>query len=160
VKDPYLNQLLTKNEKVVFETRQHWLVLTLQILPELLSAIVITTLVTILYLNQISGPALLWAYLLNLIPLASLLRDYLRWRFHTYIVTTRRVIQISGIFAKNVSDSSLEKVNDVNLQQSVWGRFFDFGTLEILTASELGMERFVRVAHPIQFKKALLEARD
>ncbi len=49
-------------------------------------------------------------------------------------------------------------MNDINLEQNVWGRIFDFGNLEILTASELGMERYVNVAAPLEFKKALLEA--
>ncbi|MCD4673088.1 MAG: PH domain-containing protein [Anaerolineaceae bacterium] len=158
--DPYLTKLLTKNEKVVFQTRQHWLSLALQILPEILSSTVITTLITIISRNWVPRQALPWAYLLNLIPLASLLRDVLRWRYHKYVITNRRIIHLSGIIAKNVSDSSLEKVNDVNLEQTFLGRIFDFGNLEILTASELGMERYVSVAFPIQFKKALLEAGD
>lgn len=159
MEDPYLKNLLIKNEKIVFETRQHWLILVLQILPEVFSIIVITTLISIIHRNWLPTPAFFLAYLLNLIPLASLARDVLLWKRHIYVITNRRIIQMWGIFAKNVSDSSLEKVNDVNLSQSVWGRFFDFGTLEILTASDLGMERYVHVAHPIQFKKALLEAR-
>ena len=156
--DPYLSNLLIKNERVLFQTRQHWLSLALQILPEILSAIVITTLVWIIRTNWMFSHTVRWAYLLNLIPLASLLRDVARWRYHQYIITTHRIIHLSGVIAKHVSDSSLDKVNDVNLEQNVWGRIFNFGNLEILTASELGMERYVKVANPLQFKKALLEA--
>lgn len=156
--DPYLSKLLIKNEKVLFQTRQHWLNLALQILPEILSAIAITILVWIIRTNWMFSPNVRWVYLLNLIPLASLIRDVARWRFHQYIITTHRIIHLSGVIAKHVTDSSLDKVNDVNLEQNVWGRIFNFGNLEILTASELGMERYVNVASPLEFKKALLEA--
>ena len=156
--DPYLSKLLIKNEKVLFETRQHWLNLAFQILPEILSAIAITTLVWIIKTNWMFSRTILWAYLLNLIPLVSLLRDVVRWRYHKYIITSHRIIHLSGVIAKHVSDSSLDKVNDINLEQNVWGRIFNFGNLEILTASELGMERYVNVAAPLEFKKALLEA--
>jgi uncharacterized membrane protein YdbT with pleckstrin-like domain len=158
VDDPYFSKLLVKNESVLFKTRQHWLSLVVQLLPEILSAIIITILITIIHNNWVPGRAFLWAYLLNFIPFASLLRDVARWRYHQYIITTRRIIHISGVIAKHVSDSALDKVNDINLEQNVWGRIFDFGNLEILTASELGMERYVNVAAPLEFKKALLEA--
>lgn len=155
--DPYLSKLLIKNEKVLFATRQHWLALALQILPEILSTAAITTLVAIIHQHWLPEKTP-WAYLLNLIPLASLVRDVLRWRYHQYIITSRRIIHLSGLIAKHVSDSTLDKVNDINLEQNFWGRIFDFGNLEILTASELGMERYVNVAAPLDFKKALLEA--
>jgi uncharacterized membrane protein YdbT with pleckstrin-like domain len=42
----------------------------------------------------------------------------MKWKNHQYIITNRRVIQINGIVNKNVTDSSLEKVNDVHMTQS------------------------------------------
>ena len=38
---------------------------------------------------------------------------------------------------KTSTDSSLEKINDARLNQSVFGRIFGFGDLEILTASDI-----------------------
>jgi hypothetical protein len=84
----------------------------------------------------------------------------LAWWNRQYLVTSRRVIQVSGSFNKNVVDSSLEKVNDVKLTQSVFGRVFDYGDVEILTASELGANLFRRIENPIQFKTAMLNAKE
>ena len=47
-----------------------------------------------------------------------------------YVLTNRRVIQIQGVVNKRAADSSLEKINDAVLTQSVFGRIFDFGDLE------------------------------
>jgi uncharacterized membrane protein YdbT with pleckstrin-like domain len=89
-----------------------------------------------------------------------MLRDILIWSNREYIVTNRRVIQISGVFSKDVVDSSLEKVNDVKMSQSFLGRTFDYGDIEILTASETGDNLFKRIGNPIKFKTAMLNAKE
>jgi uncharacterized membrane protein YdbT with pleckstrin-like domain len=92
--------------------------------------------------------------------LLSVLRDILDWMNRQYIVSNRRVIQISGILNKNVTDSSLEKVTDVKMEQSAFGRLFDYGDIEILTASEFGVNLFRRIEEPIRFKTAMLNAKE
>ena len=82
------------------------------------------------------------------------------WRNHKYFVTSRRVIQVFGVFTKNVTDSSLEKVNDVKMEQTILGRLLNFGNIEILTASELGVNRFTKIGKPIIFKTAMLDAKE
>ena len=89
-----------------------------------------------------------------------MVRDFLIWFNRQYIVTNRRVIQTSGVFSKDVVDSSLEKVNDVKLSQSFWGRLFDYGDIEILTASEVGANVFRSIGEPIKFKTAMLNAKE
>src|SRR5437016_4036646 len=124
----YLNQLLGKNEQILYEAHQHWALLIRNILPELaliiLGGVLITQIVTLVGAVQIA-----LGYLLLLIPLVMLLRDWLIWSNHKYVVTTHRVIQMFGVFNKNVTDSSLDMVNDVKLEQSFWGRLFDYGDI-------------------------------
>lgn len=76
------------------------------------------------------------------------------------MVTNRRVIQFSGIFNKSVVDSSLEKVNDVKMNQSFFGRMFDYADVEIMTASEMGVNVFKRIGEPVNFKTAMLNAKE
>jgi len=157
--DTYLNNLLGENETILFVTRQHWLVLLGEILVEALLTIAIIVLVTMLWSLLLMNPLVLFGYLLLLLPLGSMGRDYLIWGNRKFVVTTRRVIQISGVFSKNVTDSSLEKVNDVKMEQSFLGRLLDYGDIEILTASELGANLFRRIGRPIRFKTAMLNAK-
>ncbi len=158
--DSYLRSLLGENESILFVTRQHWLVLLAEILSESILAlawIILVTLVWLLWLPNLLVPL---AYLLLLLPLLSLLRDVLIWANRQYLITNWRVIQISGVFNKDVTDSSLEKVNDVKLEQSVLGRLLDYGNIEILTASELGVNKFRQVGQPIRLKTAMLNAKE
>lgn len=155
----YMNQLLGEYEKIILDTRQHPFVLISAILLEIFLVIIFSTILIILVLAR--NEPLIWAgFLVLIIPIASMVRDILVWSNRQYIVTNRRVIQISGVINKNVTDSSLEKVNDVKLIQSFWGRLFNFGDVEILTASELGINRFKRIGNPVHFKTAMMNAKE
>jgi len=157
----YLKNLLGENEQIVFVTRQHWLVLLGQILAKSVLALGLVILITLIWRIWLPQSLLVpLAYLLLLLPLLSLLQNVIIWMSQQYIVTDWRVIQISGVFSKEVTDSSLEKVNDVKLDQTFLGRLLDYGDLEILTASELGVNRFSYVGRPVRLKTAMLNAKD
>ena len=165
--DSYLNSLMGDNEQIMVVTHRHWSVLLLETLSELILAIALIVLVTlILFFSPLLGPLAVigpffaLGYLLLLFPLASLTRDVLRWSNRKFVITSRRVIQLSGTFNKDVTDSSLEMVNDVKLDQTFWGRLLNFGDVEILTASELGVNKFTTIADPVRFKTAMLNAKN
>jgi uncharacterized membrane protein YdbT with pleckstrin-like domain len=157
--DRYIAKALAHDEEVVFVTRQHRLVLFGQIISEAVLALTVIALVTYAWRRWDPHPLFPLAYLVLIFPLVSLAVDVLRWGKHQYVVTNRRVLEARGILNKEVTDSSLEKINDVKLTQPLLGRMFDFGNLEILTASESGLSRFRNVNHPIRLKTAMLDAK-
>lgn len=153
----YIQSMLGENERILLRTHQHRFVLFSMVVAELT--------ITLLLFIGVSAAAFYYplaaaAFVLMLIPLGSMARDILVWSNHQYLVTNRRVIQVSGIFNKNVVDSSLEKVNDVKMTQSFFGRMFDYGDIEILTASETGANQFKRIGNPVLFKTAMLNAKE
>lgn len=160
--DPYLQRLLGENEKIILITRQHWFILARNIFIEILLilAIFIASSLLLILFNVAATIVIPIGFLLTLLPVASLSLDVANWSSCQYILTNRRVIQITGVFNKTTEDSSLEKVNDVKMVQSFWGRLFDYGDIEIMTASELGVNTFRRIAKPIQFKTAMLNAKE
>lgn len=83
----------------------------------------------------------------------------LRYLNQEYVLTNRRVIQVEGVFNRSSTDSSLEKINDAVLTQSLFGRMFNFGDLTVLTASDSAIDRMKMIRNPIGFKKAMLEAK-
>jgi hypothetical protein len=155
--DSYLKSLLGDKENIILIAHQHWLVLLGEIASELLLSLVVVVFVIVLFL--FTGPLAFLVLVVLLAPAASLTRDILIWSNRKYIITNRRVIQLSGVFNKDVMDSSLEKVNDVMLDQSFLGRVFGFGDIEVLTASEIGVNKIRRIANPIQYKIAMVNAK-
>ena len=83
----------------------------------------------------------------------------LRYLNQEYVLTNRRVIQVEGVLNRSSTDSSLEKINDAVLTQSLFGRMFGFGDLTVLTASESAIDRMKMIRNPIGFKKAMLDAK-
>ena len=160
MRDVYLNRMLGERERILLITRQHWLVLVREIMVEVLLAIALIVLVTLILIVWLANPLVALGYLLLVLPALSMWRDIAAWTNHKYVVTNRRVIQIFGVINKNVTDSSLEKVNDVKMEQSLLGRLFNYGDIEILTASELGINRFTRIGNPVRFKTAMLNAKE
>jgi uncharacterized integral membrane protein len=155
--DNYIQDLLGENERILLVTRQHWFVLFSNILLEILLIVLVVVGVSAL---SLVNPLATFGYILVLVPLAGMIRDILIWSNRQYIVTNRRVVQISGVLSKDVVDSSLEKVNDVKMSQSFFGRLFDYGDIEILTASEMGVNNFRHIGNPIKFKTAMLNAKE
>jgi uncharacterized membrane protein YdbT with pleckstrin-like domain len=155
--DTYIQSLMGQKERILLVTRQHWFVLFSTILLEIILTLVLVAAViaaTVFY------PIAAFGFILVLVPLIGMARDILIWYSRQYIVTNRRVMQVSGVINKNVIDSSLEKVNDVKMTQPFFGRLFDYGDIEILTASELGVNLFKRIGDPVKFKTAMLNAKE
>ncbi len=167
----YLDQLLGRGEQILYIARQHLFVLIANILAELsLIALLVAAGVTsnwafkdsttpIVGSFTASSLILLICVTISIIVMISGFIDYLRWNTEQYVITDRRVIQVRGIFNKRVIDSSLEKINDVELRQSMIGRMMNFGTVEILTASDEGVNVMDRIEDPLEFKKAMLDAK-
>lgn len=100
------------------------------------------------------------AIVVAIIPAVEAIRITLDWVNERYIVTNRRVIEVRGTINKQVSDSALEKVNDVELRQSVVGRMLGYGTVQIITGSDIGVNMFRRISGPLRFKRAMLNAKE
>jgi uncharacterized membrane protein YdbT with pleckstrin-like domain len=161
----YVQRMLAESEKILVITRQHWFVVASSIFFE--SAMIVFSLVALIvgvFVVKSVPPVAeviigLACFIIILFMGISMLRDILIWWNRQYIITSMRVIQISGVVNKNLTDSSLEKVNDVKLSQSILGRIFDYGDVQILTASELGANLFRRIGNPVGFKTAMINAK-
>lgn len=164
--ESYLQTILGDREKIIRISRQHWFLLFSSIFLEIVLILVIFAVgmalsLTIGVTNPATVPFIISiGFLALLFPLGTMIRDLLLWSNHTFIVTNRRIMQITGILNKNVIDSSLEKVNDVKMKQTALGRMFNYGDIEILTASEYGVNNFRKIDDPVGFKTDMLNAKE
>lgn len=150
----YIESLLATHEEIVIRTRQHWIVLAKAFLINAFA--VIALIVIAIVATLATGPIGVALVLLAIFPIGAFLLKYLAWWNEEYLVTNRRVVQVKGIINKHVIDSSLEKVNDVVLYQSLLGRLLGYGDIEILTASEIGVNRLHKISDPVKFKTEML----
>jgi uncharacterized membrane protein YdbT with pleckstrin-like domain len=162
----YARNLLSRGEEVVYESRQHWFAVIARTWVWIVVALIALALSLWIGTNDrvLDNPTI--DGILTIVAIAALVGAIGRiafvlwdWRNQEWLITTRRVMRAEGVLNKSVSDSSLEKINDARLDQSVFGRIFGFGTLDILTAAEEAgggnVADFPMIADPVEFKKAM-----
>jgi hypothetical protein len=157
----YLDSRLGSGEQVLRRDHQHWFV----VLADARYAFVMWLIAVGLWI--ISGalpegarPIVGW--IIVILVVGGLLYagwQLLRWQNEEFAVTSRRVLKTEGVLNKSIIDSSLEKNNDAILTESIVGRIFGFGNLEILTASESGISNLRMLRQADDFKRAMLDAK-
>jgi uncharacterized membrane protein YdbT with pleckstrin-like domain len=145
------NQLLP-DENVVLLTHQHPLVLFWPIVINIAAAAVVIALA--FYLE------IYWFLLFYLGPLLLLLWEVLVRHKKEYIITSRRVVKQQGIFSVNSFDASLDKINNIFHEQTVWGRLLGYGNVRLETASEHGITVFHLIPDPVAFKNCIVLQRE
>ena len=170
----YAESLLTPDERVIRRERQHPIALIL----DSWAAIIVWGITVVLVIARIIVPdevlgrnvfgddtfigslgmaATLVTLLLGIIIVAW---RWWWWRTQEFIVTNFRLVLAWGVINKSASDSSLEKINDAQLEISWLGRILDYGHLEVLTAAPIqGADMLHRLNHAKDFKKAMMTAK-
>jgi len=154
----YAEKNLAPGESIVLRARYHWIIyraaFTLIFLSVLLGAASIYASRT----SPGSGVARPVGILALAFVVVGALGWLLRWvraEADEFVVTNRRVIRKVGLFAREIEQAPLEKIQDITVDQGMVGRLLDCGTVTIETASERGSMTFPRIAGPEAFRNAL-----
>jgi hypothetical protein len=154
----YAQSLLADGETIAFRSRQHWLA---TIIDARYPWLIFIGSAAVLFLStnldggvrSIAGYVVLAGFVISLLWLAKV---YWNWLSEDYLVTNRRVLKVEGIINKRSADSSLEKINDAVLEQNLFGRIFNYGDLDILTAAESTVDRYRMLSRAAEFKRQML----
>ena len=154
----YLREVLSSQEEIILVTRPHWFVLIGKTLLWIILFVACLAGAGVLAIT--APPFAFMALAAAVLPVLGWFWEYLVWSNRMNVMTNRRVIQMDGVFNKRVSDSMLDKLNDVKTSQSFLGRMFGYGDIELLTASEQGVNTLKMINHPLAFKRAMLDAKE
>ncbi len=162
----YADGLMSTGEQIQYRTKQHPAIFVYGARYAILAVIIAGLFVWLgsgMDPTGLSGTIrglLGWVTLVLFIGgIAVFIWTALRYVNQEYVLTNRRVIQVSGVLNRKSTDSSLEKINDAMLKQSFFGRMLDYGDLTVLTASESGIDAMKMLRSPIEFKKRMLDAK-
>lgn len=159
----YTDGLLATGERIIRREHQHPFVLIWGSRGGILGLILALAILIVKAVSGGTGTLFdLLGYLalaLVVVGLLLIVWSWLKYRSEEFVVTNRRIIHARGVINKEASDSALEKINDANLKESIFGRMFGFGDLEVDTASEAGIERLRMLRDPKGYKIAMLDAK-
>ena len=144
---------LKKDEKILLTTRQHWLRLVLPFFAWML-----LTVILIWWLNN--STASTTAYIIISVTALYPLLEYVNWRHNLWCVTNLRVVDETGFFTRYSKESPLDKINNVEYDQSLMGRIFGYGNVDIQTAAELGETKYELIHHPKLLKDTITQAQE
>ena len=158
----YVQQQLGAAEKILYTERHHWVFFVAEMIKWILFAAVVLALIILLKAWWLPNASWVWWLLLVvLVPAARIAWGFLSWKMNVYVLTNRRVIESTGVLSKRVADSSLEKLTDIVLKQSIMGRALNYGDIIVLTASAgVGINDLKQIRHPMEFKTQMLNAKE
>src|SRR5436305_1047590 len=127
----YIDEILQPGEKVLYSTNAHWIFY----LPAILAWIVALVLFVLSRQTIVEGLVLLSLVGAGLVALAALYWTVKAW-FHRFTtetdVTNLRVVHKTGFIKRRSFEMALDKVESVDVDQSIPGRLFNYGDVTIV----------------------------
>ena len=84
---------------------------------------------------------------------------YIKYKTTELAITNKRVIAKFGFISRRTIEININKVESIQVDQTLLGRIFDYGTLVISGAGN-PQAPIPGISQPIQFRKAFLEAQE
>ncbi len=150
----YIDENLQPGEKVLYSTNAHWIFF----LPAILLWILVAVFLVLSGMVPTGSPLMLvcWA-LAAIVGLGALYKTVTAW-FHRWTtetdVTNLRVVHKTGFINRQTFEMSLDKIESVDVDQSIPGRFFGYGNVTI-TGVGKSEEKLEMVASPLAFRNAI-----
>ena len=82
---------------------------------------------------------------------------WIRVRSTELAITNRRVIAKFGFIKRHTVEINLEKVEALKVEQGMWGRFLNFGTI-FISGAGTSVAPIANIADPLVFRRKFMEA--
>lgn len=149
----YVSRVLQPGETVVYATTLHWRVYVHAIV---LLVIAVGLAIASFWVSNSNGnlALLIAAGLLLLLAIPSGLRAWIRRATTELAVTDARVIYKAGLFRRHTLEMNRSKVESVDVDQSLFGRIFGYGTV-IVRGTGGSLEPLRNISSPLDFRSMI-----
>lgn len=149
----YIDEILQPEEKVLYSTKPHWIFF----LPAIGLWVLAVAIFVISGLIP-QGPTVLICWVLaGIVGVFALYKTVTAW-FHRWTtetdVTTFRIVHKTGFIQRRTFEMSLDKVESVDVNQSIMGRLMNYGDVTILGVGE-GKETISTISSPLTFRNSI-----
>jgi uncharacterized membrane protein YdbT with pleckstrin-like domain len=146
----YIDDILQPGEKVLYSTNAHWIFY----LPAIAAWIVAAIMLVLSRMFAADTPVLLCLALAVIAAIVALYWMVKAW-FHRWTtetdVTNLRVVHKTGFIKRRTFEMSLDKVESVDVNQSILGRLLNYGNVTVRGVGE-GAETITTIASPLEFR--------
>jgi uncharacterized membrane protein YdbT with pleckstrin-like domain len=146
----YIDEILQPGEKVLYSTNAHWMFY----LPAIAAWVLALILLLLSRTTTTEGIVLLCLSAAAVVAIAALYWTTKAW-FHRWTtetdVTNLRVVHKAGFIKRRTFEMSLDKVESVDVNQSILGRIMNYGDVTVRGVGE-GAETIKTIASPLAFR--------
>ena len=147
----YVNSVLQPGERIVMRGQLHWIIYRDAIALLILGpVVVIFEWVTRMNDTMIGITSMIFAVLFCAFFGYAW---FIRW-ITEFAVTDRRVIYKRGFITRRTAEMNMDKVESVEVNQSVLGRMLDYGSLHVMGTGQ-GIEHLHYIAQPLALRNAI-----
>jgi uncharacterized membrane protein YdbT with pleckstrin-like domain len=97
--------------------------------------------------------------LIAVVGLFFLIAAWVRMKSTEIAITNKRIIAKFGFISRRTVEINLDKVEALRVEQSVWGRFFNYGTV-LISGTGSTVDPIANIADPLVFRRKFMEATD
>ena len=149
----YIDEILQPGERVLYSTNAHWIFY----FPAIVAWIVALALLVLSRQATVDWLVLLCLGAAGLVALAALYWTVKGW-FHRFTtetdVTNLRVVHKTGFIKRRTFEMALDKVESVDVDQTILGRILNYGDVTIRGVGE-GIETIKTIASPLAFRSSI-----
>lgn len=149
----YIDEILQPGERVLYSTNAHWIFY----FPAILAWIVALGFLLASRLTTVDGLVVLCLVAAGVSALGALFWTVKGW-FHRFTtetdVTNLRVVHKTGFIKRRTFEMALDKVESVDVNQSILGRILNYGDVTINGVGE-GRETIRTIASPLAFRSSI-----
>jgi uncharacterized membrane protein YdbT with pleckstrin-like domain len=149
----YIDDILQPGEKVLYSTNAHWIFF----LPAMAGWVVAIAFLVLSRLVTADTPMLLCLSMAAISAIFALYKTATAW-FHRWTtetdVTNMRVVHKTGFIRRQTFEMSLDKVESVDVNQSILGRILNYGDVSIFGVGE-GNKTIETIASPLAFRNSI-----
>ena len=147
----YVRRVLQPGETIVYATTLHWVVYFRTILLLIVCVILAAAAVSTSDNQNISLALGIAAVIFALLALSAGLRAFIRRMATELAVTDHRVIYKSGLLSRHTIEMNRDKVESVDVDQTLIGRIFGYGTV-IVRGTGGSLEPMRNIGDPLSFR--------
>jgi len=147
----YVRRVLQPGETIVYAAQLHWFVFLRTILLLIVCLILVGAAVSTSDNQNISLAFGIAAVLFALLALGAGLRAFIRRATTELAVTDHRIIYKTGLLARHTVEMNRDKVESVDVDQTVFGRIFGYGTI-IVRGIGGSLEPIRNIGDPLTFR--------
>lgn len=145
----FIDQNLIENESIIYNSRVHYFVYEESLLWGLTFLLIVT--LSLIYSNALIYLGMMFSFIAAIYAFVD---AFIQRHFTEISITNQRLIVKRGLIKRDVFEIPLNRIESVNINQNIIGRFLDYGSIDVKGVGT-GLDNLSMIDKPFFLRKVL-----